>query len=46
MAKIYTIKNHPGSMNPRKETISFLLGYSKSIEVIKIKNEKFMFYLN
>lgn len=46
MAKIYTLKNFKKSLNPKKRTISFLLNYSKSIEVIKTKNNYFKFHLN
>ncbi len=46
MAKIYSLNPSKKSHNPKKETISFLLNYSKSFKVIKV-NQKFInFYLN
>ncbi len=39
MAKIYSKKNLViNSMNPKKETISFLLNYSKALSYIKVCN--------
>lgn len=42
MAKLYSKKNKTEiKMNPRDETISFILNYSKALCVIKYKNLKF-----
>jgi hypothetical protein len=47
MKKIYTEELQHKQFNPKKSTISFLLNYSKSIEVVKDdKDRKFMFNLN
>ncbi len=46
MAKFYTKNKQENAYNPKRHTISFLLNYSKSIELIKVKNEKFVFFLN
>jgi len=46
MANIYTKNTPQKPMNPKRETISFLLGYSKSIEAIKIRKISFIFHLN
>ena len=46
MAKIYTLNPNLKSLNPKKRTISFLLNYSKSIEVINIQKHYFKFHLN
>ncbi|MBQ0768136.1 MAG: hypothetical protein KBT58_02520 [Bizionia sp.] len=42
MAKLYSRKNKTEiKMNPKDETISFILSYSKALSVIKYKNMKF-----
>ncbi len=42
MAKTYSKKSLvPQTMKPSKETISFLLGYSKALTIIKIDNKSF-----
>ena len=42
MAKTYSKKSLvPQAMKPSKETISFLLGYSKALTVIKIGSKSF-----
>lgn len=47
MAKIYSKKNVViKNMKPKKETISFLLNYSKALSVIKIDNKSFEFIAN
>jgi hypothetical protein len=39
MAKLYSKKKLAAQqMNPRKETISFLLNYSKALNMYKIEN--------
>jgi len=49
MAKIYS-KPSPGkqanNMNPKDETIKFLLSYSKALSVIPYKSMKFEALLN
>ncbi|MCF1191643.1 hypothetical protein LRR18_08610 [Mangrovimonas sp. AS39] len=49
MAKIYSqksLKNQTGKLNPKDETIEFLLNYSKALSVININNLKFEALLN
>lgn len=47
MAKIYSKKNVATNlMKPKKETISFLLNYSKALNVIKVNNESFEIIAN
>jgi len=46
MAKIYANKASNKSLNPKKETISFLLNYSKSFTEIKICKSRYRIYLN
>jgi hypothetical protein len=46
MEKIYSQNSNKKSLKPKKRTISFLLNYSKSLEVIKTKKHYFMFHLN
>ena len=46
MVKNYTKKSFEKE-HPRKETIQFLLNYSQSFKMIKLKNEEpFELYLN
>lgn len=48
MAKLYSenlIKNL-NELEPRKETVSFILNYSKALSVIKCKEIKFEALLN
>lgn len=41
MAKLYTKeKNATQKMLPKKETISFILNYSKALRVVKVGEEK------
>lgn len=50
MAKLYvnkpSKKEELGNLQPRKETIAFLLNYSKTLNIINYKNMKFETLLN
>ncbi len=48
MAKIYTQKKLvvTHSMKPQKETISFLLNYSKALSFVKVNNTSFEIIAN
>ena len=47
MAKIYVPKKLvTNSMKPKKETISFLLNYSKAISFLKVNNKSFEIIAN
>ncbi len=47
MEKLYIEEQLNKPFNPKKETISFLLNYSKSVRVIRSKkNQPIMFHLN
>ena len=47
MAKIYSQKNLViNKMKPQKETISFLLNYSKALSVMKVNNKSFEIIAN
>lgn len=46
MAKLYTERFFKEKLDPKTETISFLLNYSKSIKVVNTKKENLMFHLN
>ena len=47
MAKIYSKKNVViKKMKPQKETISFILSYSKALSIIKIDNKSFEIIAN
>lgn len=47
MAKIYS-KNPivASAMKPKKEIVSFLLNYSKALNIVKIKNQSFELFSN
>lgn len=47
MAKIYSKKIvASNTMKPKKETISFLLNYSKALSVIKVNDKSFEIIAN
>ena len=46
MAKLYTERFFKEKLDPKTETISFLLNYSKSIKAVKTEKESLMFHLN
>jgi len=46
MAKLYTERFFKEKLDPKTETISFLLNYSKSIKVVKKEENSLMFHLN
>lgn len=47
MAKIYSKKNEDVKcVSPKKETISFLLNYSKALRIVQHKNFQFENILN
>ena len=47
MAKIYAQKKLvTNSMKPKKETISFLLNYSKALSVLQVDNKSFEIIAN
>lgn len=47
MAKIYFKKTSvSNTMKPKKETISFLLNYSKALSIIKVNDKSFEIIAN
>ena len=47
MAKIYSKKTLvSNTMKPKKETISFLLNYSKALRVVKVNDKSFEIIAN
>lgn len=47
MAKIYSKKKLvTNTMKPKKETVSFLLNYSKALSMIKVNNMSFEIIAN
>ena len=47
MAKIYSQKSLvTNSMKPRKETISYLLNYSKALSIFKVNDKSFEIIAN
>jgi hypothetical protein len=47
MAKIYSKKTPAtNTLKPKKETISFLLNYSKALSIIKLNNKDFEIIAN
>jgi len=42
MAKLYTKKTSPTQeMLPKKETVDFILNYSKSLKIVKVGDKNF-----
>jgi hypothetical protein len=46
MAKLYSKNPKSEKLNPKDETISFILNYSKALKVVSYKNIKFETLLN
>lgn len=47
MAKLYTKKtNATQEMLPKKETVSFILNYSKALKVVKVAEKEFELIAN
>ena len=46
MAKLYTERFFKEKLDPKTDTISFLLNYSKLIKAVKTEKESLMFHLN
>jgi len=46
MAKLYTERFFKEKLDPKADTVAFLLNYSKSIKAIKTEKESLMFHLN
>lgn len=47
MAKLYSkCPQKSNNLNPKEETVDFLLSYSKALSVIESKKEKFEILLN
>ncbi len=46
MAKLYTERFFKEKLDPKTETVSFLLNYSKSVNAVKTEKESLMFHLN
>ena len=46
MAKLYSKTTNQIKLNPKKETLNFLLNYSKALRILDCKTEKFKINLN
>lgn len=47
MAKLYTKEtNATQKMSPKKETVDFILNYSKALKVVQVANEKIEIFSN
>jgi len=46
MKKNYSLSQKISELNPKKETIDFIINYSKSLNVIKLNSKNFEFILN
>ena len=42
MIKLYTQKTSNFKMEPTKETLHFLLNFSKSLKIVKVKSNEFI----
>ncbi|MBP1840839.1 hypothetical protein J2Z57_002717 [Formosa algae] len=46
MAKLYSKTTSQINLNPKKETLKFLLDYSKALHIVNCNNEKFKISIN
>ncbi|MEC9108881.1 MAG: hypothetical protein VX472_04930 [Bacteroidota bacterium] len=46
MEENYSVSQKKFQLNPKKETIDFIINYSKSMNVLKLNSNSFEFMLN
>ena len=46
MGKNYSVGQKKSELNPKKETVNFLINYSKSLNILKLKSHNFEFIMN
>ncbi len=46
MAKLYSKTSNQFQLNPKRETLKFLLDYSKSLRIVNCNDEKFKISIN
>jgi len=46
MKENYFVSQKKPELNPKKETINFLLNYSKSLNILKLNSHNFEFIMN
>lgn len=46
MQENYSVSQKKSELNPKKETIDFIINYSKSLNILKLNSNSFEFILN
>ena len=46
MQENYSVSKKKSELNPKKETIDFIINYSKSMNILKLNSNSFEFMLN
>ena len=46
MKKNYFVGQKKPELNPKKETVDFLINYSKSLNILKLNSHNFEFIMN
>ena len=46
MQENYSVSQKKSELNPKKETIDFIINYSKSMNILKLNSNSFEFILN
>ena len=46
MEENYSVSQKKSELNPKKETIDFIINYSKSLNILKLNSNSFEFILN
>ena len=46
MEENYFVAQKKSELNPKKETVNFLINYSKSLNILKLNSHNFEFIMN
>ncbi len=46
MKKNYFVTQKKSELNPKKETVNFLINYSRSLNILKLNSHNFEFIMN
>ena len=46
MEENYFVDQKKSELNPKKETVNFLINYSKSLNILKLNSHNFEFIMN
>ena len=46
MNENYSVSQKKSKLNPKKETINFIISYSKSLNILKLNSKNFEFIMN